>query len=268
MTDETEIDYATEDAVDDRPVGIISAVPDEEEAFTGSFREVERGERLGFEVRHGTIDGRAVVLARSGVGKVNAALAAMMLVQDFGCGSLIMAGVAGSLDPQVAVGDIVIATRLIQHDYGSLIDRHIKPFQPGILPLPGNEGQLGYAISPAVLAKLKRVLRGVDLPPLSETLSGGSYRVPQLHFGTIVSGDTFINCPATRDRLAFEFGALAVEMEGAAIAQVTERLGVTLTVVRAVSDLAGSRSHVDFALFAQDASRGLGAIVRRLATAL
>ena len=204
-----------------------------------NFVEIEQGERHGFPVRHGTIDNKAVVLVQCGVGKVNSAVAAMMLAQEFGCGALIMAGVAGSLDPLVQVGDVVIATCLVQHDYGAIIDRQLKAFQPGTLPLPGNERQLGYAIAPKTLAKVKRMMRGVDMPPLSEEVSGGAYRVPRLHFGTIVSGDTFINCPATRDRLAFEFGALAVEMEGAAIAQVADRLQLPLVVMRAVSDLAG-----------------------------
>jgi adenosylhomocysteine nucleosidase len=266
MTDMIEIDMAKEDVADDRPIGIISAIPEEEQSFAGIFQMVEEGERHGFKISHGTIGRKPVVLVKSGVGKVNAAMAAMMLITEFYCGPLIMAGVAGSLDPAIPVGDIVIGTRLVQHDYGAMIDRRIKAYQPGELPLPGLEGVVGYAMLPKLEEKVRRILRGMDLPTLSPQVTGGATRVPNLHFGTIVSGDTFVNCPATRDILAFEFGALAVEMEGAAIAQVADRFGHPLVVVRAVSDLAGSRSHIDFPAFARDVSNEMAAVVKRLVT--
>ena len=262
----TDIDLSREDVADDRPIGIISAVPEEEAALGGIFQLIEEGERHGFRVSHGTIGRKPVVLVKSGVGKVNAAIAAMMLITEFYCGPLIMAGVAGSLDPAIPVGDVVVGTRLVQHDYGALIDGRIKPYQPGLLPLPGLEGAVGYAMLPALEEKVRRALRGIDLPALSPDVTGGAMRVPKLHFGTIVSGDTFLNCPRTRDRLSFEFGALAVEMEGAAVAQVAERFGHSLVVVRAVSDLAGSRSHVDFPAFVKDVAAEMAVVVGRLVT--
>ena len=256
-----------EDGID-RPIGILSAVPEEDEAFKGSFDEIEAGEHGGFSVRHGMLEGKPVVLMRCGVGKVNAASAAISLIRDFYCGSIIVAGVAGALDECVAVGDVVIGRKLIQHDYGALIDGHIKAFQPGVLPLPGNEGALGYSLPIELQDECKRLIKGMDLPPLSRELTGGEFRLPKCHMGVIVTGDTFVNCKRTGRRLAFEFGAIAVEMEGAAVAQVCERLGHRWMVVRGVSDMVGEASHVSFPAFARDVSVTVGAVVKRLVTVI
>ncbi len=263
--DEFESAFEDIDARDlDSPIGVISALPEEEQAFAAIFTEIETGTRAGFSIRHGSIDNKPVVLMRCGVGKVNAALATMTLIQDFYCRAVVMAGVAGSLDADIRIGDVVVASRVVQHDYGAIIDNRIKTFQPGTLPLPGHEGPVGYVPAPSLLDLLKRGTRGIDLAPLSHDVTGGEYRVPKVSLGTIVTGDTFVNCARTRERLAHEFGAVAVEMEGAAVAQVAEHFGKDWVVVRGVSDLAGHHSHVNFQAFAKDVSASVSGVVRRL----
>ena len=74
----------------------------------------------GFRFRHGRIDGHPVILAEAGVGKVASALVSSLLLDRFDCAALIFSGVAGRLDEELAIGDIVIADELIQHDYGAL----------------------------------------------------------------------------------------------------------------------------------------------------
>ncbi len=248
----------------DSPIGLLSALPEEEAAFASVFQEIETGERGGFTVRHGSIDNKPVVLLRCGLGKVNAALATMMLFQDFYCRAVIMAGVAGSLDPAIQIGDVVVADKVVQHDYGAIIDGRIKAFQPGSMPLPGGEGPLGYTPPQEMLDLLKRGIRGIDLQPLSRDLTGGEYRLPKVCMGTVVTGDTFVNCARTRDRLAHEFGAVAVEMEGGAVAQVARHFEKPWVIVRGMSDLAGSASHVNFPAFAKDVSLSVAAVVKRL----
>ena len=263
--DEFESEYEPVEARDlDSPIGILSALPEEEEAFGTIFREIETGERGGFAIRHGSIDNKPVVLVRTGIGKVNAALATSMLIQDFYCRAVIMAGVAGSLDPAISIGDVVVADKIVQHDYGAMIDGRIKAYQPGTLPLPGHEGAVGYVPEPALLDLLKRSTRGIDLAPLSRDLTGGEFRMPKVCLGTIATGDSFVNCPRTRDRLYHEFGAVAVEMEGGAVAQVASQYGKPWIVVRGMSDLAGAASHVSFPVFAKDVSLAVAQVVRRL----
>ena len=244
------------------PIGIISAIPQEEHAFTDIFHLLEKRERHGFVISHGTLDGQTVVQIQSGIGKVNAAMAATLLLAEFDCRALIMAGVAGSLDPAIGIGDIVIGTLLVQHDYGAMIDGRIKTYQAGVGPFPGMEGPIGFAPGVDLLQQLRSVVTDLDLPPLSAALGD---RVPHIHFGPILSGDTFVNCATTRDRLSAEFGGLAIEMEGAAIAQVAAQFGKPLVVVRAVSDLAGAAdSHLDFPAFVHEASVVMATVVERV----
>jgi adenosylhomocysteine nucleosidase len=91
-------------------------------------------------------------------------------------------------------------------------------------------------------------------------------RTPSVHFGPVVTGDCFINSERTRRRLHETYGALAAEMEGAAVAQVAERFGgLPFINVRCLSDLAGSDSHVDFAAFLPAATRYASLVAHRLA---
>lgn len=172
------------------------------------------------------------------------------------------------MDPALAIGDVVIATRLVQHDYGALVDGRLKVYQPGVPPLPGFDETHGYDLAPDLVAVARDALAGLVLPPLSAQATGQGERVPALHFGTVVTGDQFLNCAATRDRLFAQFSAQAVEMEGASVAQVAARWGVPCVVVRSLSDLAGEHSHMDFPAFCRAAAAGASAIIRRLAAVL
>ncbi len=251
-----------------RPIGLISAIPEELAQFGAHFARERTTEIAGLSFHLGALDGRPVVAVEAGIGKVNAALVATLLLREFGCRALVFSGVAGGLDPTLGVGDVVLADRLVCHDYGALIDGAIKPYQPGVPPLPGFPEDHGYALDAGLAARLRSALEDVELPAISAAATGGETRAPRLVFGTVLTGDTFLNCAVTRDRLHARFGALAVEMEGAALAQVAERFGVPVVVVRALSDLAGEDSHMDFPAFLHETAGQAAAIVRRIAPVL
>src|SRR5262249_11252144 len=101
-----------------RAIAVLTAIPEEIAAFGTHLVETGRETVAGIEVRHGTLDGRKVVLAESGVGKVNGALAATVMLDRFDCQGILFSGVAGGLDPALSVGDLVIGTEIIQYDYG------------------------------------------------------------------------------------------------------------------------------------------------------
>ncbi len=254
--------------IDTRPIGVLCAIPEEIAHFGAHFREFEARESAGYLFRSGTLDGVPVILTECGIGKVNAALVATVLAHEFGARLLLFSGVAGGLDPALGVGDLVIATRLVQHDYGALIEDRIKAYQPGVPPVPGFEGPIGYHTHTDLLDRARTALLGLDLPVLSPKASGGAPRRSALHFGTIVTGDTFVNSESARKRLHLEFDGLAVEMEGAAVAQIAERFGIAFLVVRALSDLAGAESHIDFHAFLHEAAGLAALVVRRLVPAL
>ena len=244
---------------DERPLGIVSALPEEMGNLGLALDEGDVVELAGFHFRHGRVDGHAVVLAEAGCGKVATALVGSLLLEHFGCRGVVFSGVAGGLDPDLAIGDIVIADELIQHDYGAVADGHITAYHPGLPPIGEVTKGPGFLLDPELRRAIAASIAGFALPPSTE---GG--RAPRVLLGRVLSGDQFVNCVATRDRLHADFGGQAVEMEGAALAQVAERFGVPCVVVLCLSDLAGAESHMDFATFLTEAAGSAATVVRRL----
>ena len=111
---------------------------------------------------------------------------------------------------------------------------------------------------------LERALDGIELAPIPAIATGDVTRRPQLRFGTVITGDQFINCEATRLRLFDRFAAQAVEMEGAAVAQIAERFDVPCVIVRSLSDLAGADSHMDIRTFLSITAGQAATVVRRI----
>jgi adenosylhomocysteine nucleosidase len=216
-------------------------------------RLVERQEDriAGRTVVRGRMAGRPVILSESGVGKVAAAATATLLIHAFGCRAVVVAGVAGGVDPGISIGDVVIADRMIQHDYGHRSNEGLRHYRPGVPPLGSARQDIEFLVAPSLLALLRDSLSGLvlpDMPPDVRPPAAGGAAV-RLFFGPIVSGDQFINSELARDELHRVHGAMAVEMEGAAVAQVAETFGIPCIVVRSVSDRAGADSHLDFPRF-------------------
>jgi adenosylhomocysteine nucleosidase len=251
----------------DAPLGVICAMPEEIEHLTAAIDDATERREVGpsgFAFRAGRLDGRAVVLVEAGIGKVNAALVATLLLDRFGCDGLILSGVAGGLDPSLGIGDVVIADRLLQHDYGAMVDREIRPYRPGVTPIGDSHRPLAYELGAELRQNLERALDGIELAPIPAIATGDVTRRPQLRFGTVITGDQFINCEATRLRLFDRFAAQAVEMEGAAVAQIAERFDVPCVIVRSLSDLAGADSHMDIRTFLSVTAGQAATVVRRI----
>ena len=244
-------------------IGLIAAIPQE----LAHLREILAHDRVteigGFRFDHGRLDERDVVVAEAGIGKVNTAVVSSLLASRFGSDTLVFSGVAGGLDPDLKIGDLVIASRAVQHDAGVIENERLQPYQAGHVPFFNPTPRLGYDADPALLARVRAGLEGLELPPLSRA-AGGAGRPPKLVYGTILAGDQFIHCETTRERLHREFDAQAVAMEGAAMAQVAERMGVRWLEIRALSDLAGKESRFDFAAFVDQVAQSSFTVLRRL----
>ena len=245
-------------------LGVLSALP--EELVHLSDRSGEHVVIGGLPFWRGQIAGRDAVFVETGPGKVNGGVATALLLDRFGCRALMLCGVAGGLDPALGVGDIVIGTNNLQHDYGLGRESGFVPIQPGSRPSLGDDFTPGYPLSEALVERLRQAAAGLVLEALPEALGAGR-RTPALHFGTIVTGDIFINSVSTRRRLHEDFAAQAVEMEGGAIAQVARRWGADIPFVnvRCLSDLAGTDSHLDFRAFLPVAARYASLVAHRLA---
>ena len=247
-----------------RLLGVMAALPEELAHFAD--RAGEQTVIGGMAFWQGRIAGREAVFVESGAGKVNAGVAASLLLDRFGCRALMLCGVAGGLDPAFGVGDVVIGTSNTQHDYGTQREGSFHTIQPGSRPSLGQNWTPGYHVAGAVLGRLREAVNGLTLDPLPEAVGVGS-RLPQVHFGAILSGDGFLNSDTARLGLQERFKAQAVEMEGGAVAQVAHRWGedIPFVNVRCLSDLAGSESHVVFRAFLPVAARYASQVAHRLA---
>ena len=222
------------------PLAIVAAMPDELAAVVGAM-EVDEVVTIGGRAFHRGRHGReAAVAVVSRIGKVAAAATTAILIERFAPRGVVMTGLAGAVDARLAIGDIVIADRLVQHDLDArpLFPRHE-------IPLLGI-GEL--RADPALSERLVAAATAFGPPPAIVAL-GVAARV-RVWRGLVASGDQFFSSPAAvatlRDLLP---DVLAVEMESAAIAQVCFEHGVPFAVARVISDTADHAAALDFTRF-------------------
>ena len=235
------------------PVLIMSALPEELASLEEQTSDCATITFGGHDFLTGMIDSRDVVVA-AGIGKVNAAMVATLAIDHFSPGALIFTGVAGGIDDTLGIGDVVVAEHVLHHDTGVLEPDGFRLYQSGHVPFLNPTEQLGYRPSDELLGRVRPRLADLELSPVLQ-------RQPDIVFGTVVTGDQLLQSDAQRRRLHATLQAHAVEMEGAAVAQVAEHFGVDHLVIRAVSDLAGSDSSFDFARFLDDVTINSTAVV-------
>lgn len=250
-----------------RPIGIVCALAEELVALEAAIAGKRAKRHAGIEFVSGRIGGVPVILAEGGVGKVGAAVLATLLVERFRCRALVNSGVAGGLDSRAGIGDILVADRMAQHDFGAVTDRGWIYFRPGSPPWPGPREDVFFRLPAALRARLRRAVKGLRLPPLSAAVTGRPRR-PKIRFGTVVSGDQFVSSAAMGRRLHRDFGAKATEMEGAAVAQVAQRYDVPCVVVRALSDRADRHAIRNIRAFLEETGRSAALVVVRLLGAI
>lgn len=226
-------------------LAIVSAMHEELAAVLALMPDEQKQAVGGREFWRGHLHGQEVVAVLSRIGKVAAATTATALIERFGVDRIVFTGVAGGLAPGVKVGDIVVADSFMQHDLDA------SPIFPKYeVPL--------YCLS-----------RFATDSELSDRLAAAARMAlpgATLHRGLVVSGDRFVSTTAESRALQSALpDALAVEMEGAAFAQVCHDYGVPFAAVRTISDRADDAAHVDFTRFIQEvASRHSAAIVAAL----
>ncbi|MFC5496407.1 5'-methylthioadenosine/adenosylhomocysteine nucleosidase [Caenimonas terrae] len=221
-------------AMHEELAAVLALMPDERMQVVG-----------GREFWLGHLRGQPVVAVLSRIGKVAAATTATALIERFGVRRIVFTGVAGGLAPGVDVGHVVVADSFLQHDLDA------SPIFPKYqVPLYGLDR---FAADPALGEQLAQAARSA-LPGV------------RLHRGLVVSGDRFVSTTGESRALQAALPqALAVEMEGAAFAQVCHDYGVPFAAVRTISDRADDAAHGDFTRFIREvASRYSGAIVEAL----
>jgi adenosylhomocysteine nucleosidase len=223
-----------------KPIGLL-AVGHESRPLLEKM-QVETKTRHGMATFYqGSYQGQKVVLARMAMGKVNAAMAVQALIDLFDAAPLILSGTAGAVAPEIEVGDVVIGTRVIPHDAGVYLSEGFKFC--GVMASDG-QGRPGWVR--AFQADPHLVQAALSTGEDLLWPRGARKRIPAVRVGTIVTGDQVIFSQAKKEWLHRTFEALAVEMEGAAVAQVAAANGRPWLVVRAISDQADASTGFDF----------------------
>ncbi|MFV9672334.1 MAG: 5'-methylthioadenosine/adenosylhomocysteine nucleosidase [Acidimicrobiia bacterium] len=233
----------------------MSALPQEIAALHASMSGVESVEVGGHQFHRGAIETRDVVLATVGIGKVNAAMVTTLALGHFEFGAVLFTGVAGSLDEAVGIGDVVVGERVVHHDTGVLGSDGLDRYQSGHVAFLNPTDRFGYTAPSEFVDRLRESLSTLRLAPVLD-------REPRVIFGTIATGDQFVNDEDVRRDLHVHLGAHAVEMEGAAVAQIAEHFDIPCLVIRSVSDLAGSESEIDFVRFIDEVTINSVAVIR------
>lgn len=222
-------------------IGIIGAMEKETQMLAAAMETPQTETISGITYVCGRLEGQAVVVATCGIGKVFAAVCAQTMILRYQPALLINTGIAGTLSPALGIGDVAVADRLVQHD----MDTSPLGDPPGMV---SGIDQIFFPSDPAASQALAACVAGTGRRVLS---------------GTIASGDQFIAASVQKERIATAFGAIACEMEGAAIAHVATINRVPFAVLRTISDSADGAAAADYPAFASATADMAATVVRR-----
>ena len=216
-----------------KSIGIIGAMEEEVAILKEKMEDVRIIKKASMDFYEGTLAGRKAVVVRSGIGKVNAGICAQILADVFSVEAIINTGIAGSLNKDINIGDIVLSTDVVQHD----MDATGFGYRKGQIP----QMPVFYFAADEKLRQLAaEVCREVN-PDI------------QVFEGRIASGDQFVCDQGVKDGIVSEFAAYATEMEGAAIGQAAYLNEIPFLVIRAISDKADGSAQMDYSEFEKKA---------------
>ena len=214
-------------------LGFIGAMEEEVEQLVAVMTDKKKTKRAGLTFYQGKLGGRDAVVVRAGIGKVNAAICTQMLIDFFDIEAVINTGIAGSLNADINIGDIVLSDDVVQHD----VDATNFGYEPGRIP---RMDTLAFKADEGLIEVAKAASR--------EVLADVGVFV-----GRVVSGDQFVSSKEVKADIIRKFGGFATEMEGAAIGQTAYVNGVPFLVIRAISDKADDSASVDYPTFEKQA---------------
>lgn len=218
---------------DMKKIGIIGAMEVEVASLKDAMQVSNVVKKAQMEFLEGTLEGCEVVVVRSGIGKVNAAICAQILAGEFGCEAIINTGIAGSLKAEINIGDIVLSTDVLHHD----MDATGFGYPLGQIP------QMDV-FSFEADAKMRQIAKEVCSQVNPEI---------DVFEGRIVSGDQFVSDKAVKERISSNFHGYCTEMEGVAIAQAAYLNNVPFIIIRAISDKADDSATMDYPTFEKQA---------------
>ena len=213
-------------------LAIMGAMEEEIEPLLAHFDNVnfvEFANNKYYEVNYKGLD---IVVAYSKIGKVFASLTATTMIEKFACDTLLFSGVAGGINPELKIGDLIIADKLCQHDLDITAFGHPNGFVPG--------GKVFVETTKSLRETAKKVASENNLKVIE---------------GTIATGDQFVHSNERKDFIQSTFNADALEMEGASVAVVCDALNVPFFILRAISDTADMDAGFDFDEFLKSSAK-------------
>ncbi len=223
--------------------GIIAAMQEEMQEIQKIMKNIQKIEIYGLNFIKGEINDKLVVLVEAGVGKVNATRTAQLLIDKFDIDVVINIGSAGSANDKLNIGDIVIGKKLVQHDFDITAFGHPKGYISNVGQYLESDTQLMKKMEKAI-----KDLENIDFKIL---------------VGTIASGDIFCTDIKMKEKIRNKFEADAIEMEGAAIAQVCKLDDIPFIVIRGISDSPNGNNEITFEQYLEKASKRCAQIIEK-----
>ena len=223
-------------------IGIIGALSEEVNTLIAALKRHKCEKVGGVDFHTGVLEGKKVVIARCGVGKVFAALCAEAMIIRYSPKLIVNTGVGGALEKGISVGDILVASRLVQHDMDTS-------------PLGDPKG---------LISGINVVYFDTDERARGIVRSAAEKYSIKCHEGTVASGDVFVSTDELKAKIREEFGAAVCEMEGVAIAHVAYVNATPCCVIRAISDSADEGSSIDYQTFLPLAAKNSSLITMQL----
>ena len=213
-------------------IAILGAMQEEIEPLLERVEDIQRIDYANNTYYKAKYKGKSVVIAYSKIGCAFSTLSATLLIEHFKCNKLLFSGVAGALNPELKIGDLIYATKLAKHDLD------LTPFghEPGFVP----EGKIFIYPDSELIEIAKEVAKEQNI---------------ELKGGIIASGDQFINSNEKKEWIRETFKADAIEMEGYSVALVCDALNVPFFILRAISDSANSEASIDFDEFLEKSAK-------------
>lgn len=225
-------------------IGIIGAM-DEEVAQIVEVMTIEKEEtKAQMNFKQGKLNGKDVVVVRSGIGKVNAAVCTQILADDFKVDYVINTGIAGSLKAEIDIADVVISSDVLHHDMDAT--------------------GFGYALGQ--IPRMDTLSFKADERLIELAKERCAKAVPEIgvHVGRVVSGDQFISDKEVKQKISDNFDGFCTEMEGAAIAQASYLNGIPFVILRAISDKADDSATMDYPTFEKQAIKNSVSLIKEL----
>ncbi len=213
-------------------LAIMGAMEEEIEPLLAHFDSVNVVEFANNKYYEVSYNGLDIVIAYSKIGKVFASLTATTMIEKFGCDTLLFSGVAGGINPELNIGDLIIANKLCQHDLDITAFGHPHGYVPG--------GGVFVESSKELNEVAKKVASDNGLKVIE---------------GTIATGDQFVHSVERKNFIESTFNADALEMEGASVAVVCDALNVPFFILRAISDTADMDAGFDFDEFLKSSAK-------------